>query len=192
MTYQMPGGTPPNQPPQKKRHILRAVVLSVLGIVALIVVIAVATGGGSKPGTPAAVSVTDPNGMTCTTTTVQLNGYCPGDSPATTPAATTPAAPQYTVSQQSAIQDAESYLQAEPGFSKLGLIGQLEFDKFSYADARFAVSHITVSWYAQAAADARNYMQDEGGFSYGSLVQQLEFDKFTPAQAQYGAKAAGL
>jgi hypothetical protein len=96
------------------------------------------------------------------------------------------------VSQHSAIQDAESYLQTEPGFSKLGLIQQLEYDKFSPAAARFAVNHITVNWDQQAAADAKNYMQTEGGFSYGSLVQQLEYDKFTPAQAAHGARSVGL
>lgn len=101
-------------------------------------------------------------------------------------------APRYTEAQQSAIQDAENYLQSEPGFSKLGLIGQLEYDKFSAALAAFAVNHITVNWDQQAADDARNYMTSEGGFSYGGMVSQLEYDKFTPAQAAYGAKAAGL
>jgi hypothetical protein len=117
----------------------------------------------------------------------------PAVLPATSaPATGAPAAPRYTASQQSAIQDARSYLQTEPGFSRRGLIGQLRFDKFSRADARFAVKHLHVNWNQQAAADARSYMKSEGGFSYGSMVQQLEFDKFTPKQAAYGAKAVGL
>jgi hypothetical protein len=103
-----------------------------------------------------------------------------------------PAAPQYTASQQAAIQDANGYLSTEPGFSMQGLIDQLEFDKFSAADATFAVNHITVDWDQQAADDAKNYQTTEGGFSCGSMVQQLEFDKFTPEQAAYGANSVGL
>jgi hypothetical protein len=100
--------------------------------------------------------------------------------------------PLYTASEQAAIQDAQNYLQTEPGFSKTGLIKQLEYDKYSYADARFAVNHISVNWMQQAADDARNYQQTEGGFSYGGMVQQLEYDGFTPAQAAHGAQSIGL
>ena len=100
--------------------------------------------------------------------------------------------PAYTMSQQSAIQDANSYLRSEPGFSKRGLVGQLEYDKFSSADAWFAVKHIKVNWMQQAVYSAQSYMQSEGGFSYGSLVGQLEYDKFTPAQAAHGAHKVGL
>jgi len=165
----------PVQPPPRKRWARRHPIwTTVIGVIALIVIIS-ATGHGSGNKSPSSSS----------------------SPPAAVPAAsqTTPSAPatsQYTVSQHSAIQDAESYLQSEPGFSKLGLIGQLEYDKFSPADARFAVNHITVNWDQQAAADAKGYMQTEGGFSYGSLVQQLEYDKFTPAQAAHGARSVGL
>lgn len=116
----------------------------------------------------------------------------PSGAPTTSATPAAPAAPQYTASQQAAIQDAQSYLTNEPGFSEQGLIGQLEFDKFSAADAEFAVDHVKVDWDQQAAADAQNYQQNEGGFSCGSLISQLEFDHFTSAQATYGADQAGV
>jgi hypothetical protein len=172
----------PVQPPPRKRWARRHPIwTTVFGVIALIVIISAATsqGSGNKPSSS---SSSAPAAVASAAT-------LPSPSQ-TTPSA--PATPQYTVSQKSAIQDAESYLQTEPGFSKLGLIHQIEFDKFASADARFAVHHITVNWDKQAAADAKNYMQTEGGFSYGSLVQQLEFDKFTPAQAAHGARSVGL
>jgi hypothetical protein len=97
-----------------------------------------------------------------------------------------------TVSQQQAIQDAQSYLQNVGGFSYLGLIAQVENDQFSAADATFAVNHITVNWNQQAAQDAQSYMQNVGGFSCGSMVSQLENDQFTQVEAEYGAQSVGL
>jgi hypothetical protein len=108
-----------------------------------------------------------------------------------------PAVPQFTVSQESAIQAAQQYLSMGTGFSREGLIQQLDSSAgsgFSVADATFAVNHIKVNWDQQAALAAKGYMQ-MGGFSYSSMVQQLESSSgsgFTPAQAAYGAKAAGL
>jgi Host cell surface-exposed lipoprotein len=169
---QQPPWQPVQSPPRKRWARRHPIWTTVFGVIALIVIIS-ATGHGSGNKSPSSAS----------------------SAPAAVPAAATPSAlatQQYTVSQHSAIQDAESYLQTEPGFSKLGLIGQLEYDKFPRADARFAVNHITVNWDQQAAADAKNYMQTEGGFSYGGLVQQLEYDKFTPAQAAHGARSVGL
>jgi hypothetical protein len=113
------------------------------------------------------------------------------------PVSSAPAAPQYTVSQQSAITAAEQYLSMGEGFSREGLIQQLDSSAgsgFSVADAKFAVNHITVNWDQQAALAAKGYMQ-MGGFSRSSMVQQLESSAgsgFTHAQAIFGAKSVGL
>ena len=109
-----------------------------------------------------------------------------------------PPGPAYTIAQQQAIDSAKSYLQTEPGFSKLGLIDQLHSkygEGFSKKLAVFAVNHIKVNWRQQAVYSARNYMKTEPGWSCSGLVQQLDSpygEKFTPAQAEYAARAVGL
>jgi Host cell surface-exposed lipoprotein len=175
------------QPPRKRRHTVRNVLLSILGVIVLIIVIAAATSGG-KNNPPAASSATNAPAAAAPATS---------SAPAP-PVSSAPAAPQYTVSQQSAITAAEQYLSMGEGFSREGLIQQLDSSAgsgFSVADAKFAVNHITVNWDQQAALAAKGYMQTEGGFSYSSMVQQLESSAgsgFTHAQAVFGAKSVGL
>ena len=77
------------------------------------------------------------------------------------------------------------------GFSKQGLIDQLEFDKFTPEDANNAADVIDVDWNAEAAEKAQDYV-DMMGFSRQSLIDQLIFDGFTPEQAAHGASAVGL
>lgn len=93
-------------------------------------------------------------------------------------------------SQQNAVRSAEDYLDMS-GFSRHGLIEQLEYEGFSTEDASFAVDHITVDWNVQAARSAKDYL-DMSGFSHSGLVDQLVYEGFTPAQAEYGVAAAGL
>ena len=76
-------------------------------------------------------------------------------------------------------------------FSKSGLIDQLEFEKYSAADARFAVNHIAVDWNEQAAKSAKSYL-DYSSFSRQGLIDQLEFEGFTTQQAIYGVSTTGL
>jgi Host cell surface-exposed lipoprotein len=108
-----------------------------------------------------------------------------------------PAGPQYTAAEQQAIDAAEGYINMGSGFSRQGLIQQLDSsagDGFSQTLATFAVNHIKVNWYQQAVESAKGYMQ-MGGFSYSSLVQQLDSsagEGFTYAQAVYAAKKVGL
>jgi len=115
---------------------------------------------------------------------------CPGTS-------LTPAAPAYTVAQQQAITAAEQYLSDGTGFSRQGLIQQLDSSDgsgFSESLAVFAVNHVQVNWDQQAVDAAKGYMQ-EGGFSYSSLVQQLDSpygSGFTYSQAVYAAQQVGL
>jgi hypothetical protein len=102
------------------------------------------------------------------------------------------ATPEFAPAQENAIAKAASYLDYT-GFSKQGLIKQLEFDQFSTADATFAVEHLeanrSVDWNEQAVKKAKSYL-DYTSFSLPGLVKQLEFDGFTPSEAQYGANAA--
>jgi hypothetical protein len=98
----------------------------------------------------------------------------------------------FTPGQENAIAKAQSYLDYT-GFSKKGLIEQLEFNQFSTADSTFAVEHLEanggVDWNEQAVKKAKSYL-DYTSFSLQALVEQLEFNGFTPTEAQYGANTA--
>lgn len=93
-----------------------------------------------------------------------------------------------SASQRNAVKSAESYLEYS-GFSRQGLIEQLEYEEFSTADATYAVDHVTVDWNAEAVESATSYLE-YSAFSKPGLVGQLEYEGFTPAQAQYGADTA--
>lgn len=95
-----------------------------------------------------------------------------------------------TASQEQAQRKAKSYLDFT-SFSRKGLIGQLEFDKFSTADATFAVDSLNVDWSEQAAKKAKQYLEFTS-FSRDGLKAQLEFDGFTPAEAEHGVNSTGL
>lgn len=95
-----------------------------------------------------------------------------------------------TVSQRNALRKAESYL-SYTAFSRTGLIGQLEFEKYSTEDSTWAVDRVKVDWNAQAAKKAKSYLEYTS-FSRPGLVDQLLFEGFTPEQAEYGASTTGL
>ncbi|QHD88079.1 hypothetical protein GR168_07635 [Gordonia sp. JH63] len=115
---------------------------------------------------------------------------------ASTPAQATepqpPAEQDLSSEQKNAVSKAEDYLSLS-GFSKSGLIKQLEFEGFSNADATVAVDKLEsdgdVNWNEQAAKKAGEY-QAVTPMSRQGLVQQLEFEGFTPEQAAYGADNA--
>ena len=118
-------------------------------------------------------------------------------TPAKTEAKTTPAptptptpVPSETVSQKNAVRAAQSYLNYT-AFSHDGLVAQLEYGKFSHADAVYGADNSGANWNEQAAKAAKSYME-YSAFSRGSLIAQLEYGKFTQAQAEYGANAVGL
>jgi Host cell surface-exposed lipoprotein len=180
-----PAGSGHQAPRPKKGHRVRNVLLGIVsGLVLIIIIASVASSGNGvqKTGSPPAAN-------TATS--------APSSPAATTPSPAAPAARQYTPEQQQAIDAAEQYLQMGSGFSRLGLIQQLDSpdgNGFTRAAARFAVNHINVNWDQQAAEAAKGYMQ-QGGFSFSSMVQQLESpdgNDFTYSQAVYGAKAVGL
>jgi hypothetical protein len=98
--------------------------------------------------------------------------------------------------QQNAIRSAKSYLDLK-GFSREGLIDQLSSDygdRYSVADATFAVDSLNIDWDSQAARAAKSYLELKG-LSCDGLIQQLSSsygDKFTESQAAFGAKASGV
>ena len=75
-------------------------------------------------------------------------------------------------------------------FSKISLIEQLEFEKYSEGDAKFAVNNLGIDWNEQAAKKAKSYL-DMMSFSRDGLIEQLEFEGFTNEQAVYGVTAVG-
>ena len=98
--------------------------------------------------------------------------------------------PKETMSQKNAVRKAKSYIDMS-GFSRSGLIKQLEFDKFTNEDAVYAVDSIGVDWNKQAEKKAKSYV-DMSGFSRDSLIKQLEYEGFTNEEAIYGVNAIGL
>lgn len=95
-----------------------------------------------------------------------------------------------TVSQKNAVKKAKSYLNYS-GFSRNGLVAQLEYDQFSNADAVYGADNAGGNWMEEATQKAKAYME-YSAFSRGSLIEQLKYDKFTQEQAEYGANAVGL
>lgn len=95
-----------------------------------------------------------------------------------------------TVSQRNAVRSARAYLDYS-AFSRDGLVEQLEYEQFSYADAVYGADNSGADWYEQAAKSAEAYME-YSAFSRGSLIEQLKYDGFTQAQAEHGADAVGL
>ena len=219
-----PGGYGPPPPPRKRswarRHKVLTGILASIVVILIAVVASAAGSAGSNTGSnttassgQSATSVTNTapaqgvlcktpgataknGGLTCSSNGVwEITGSTSGNS---TSGQAPPTAPVYSVSQQQAIDSAESYLTEGQGFSKAGLYQQLHSkygEGFSAKLARFAVDHVTVNWYHQAVLSARSYMQTEPGWSYSGLVQQLESPygaQFTPGQAAYGARKVGL
>ena len=111
--------------------------------------------------------------------------------PKTAPtAAPTTAASRYSLSVQNAIRSAEDYLDFS-GFSRSGLIDQLEYEGYSNADATTAVNSLSVNWNEQAYRSAQDYL-DTMPFSRSGLIDQLEYEGFTTGQATYGVNKSGL
>lgn len=89
-----------------------------------------------------------------------------------------------TVSQSNARKKGASYLKSS-SFSRTGLIGQLEFEGFSNADATYGADAQNADWNAQAVLKGASYLKTSS-FSRSGLVEQLVFEGFTDAQAEDG------
>ena len=108
---------------------------------------------------------------------------------ANTPQTDTNAASGVTVSQQNALESAQSYLKFSH-FSYTGLIDQLEYEEFSTEDATWAADNCGADWNEQALGSARDYLEFSA-FSYTGLIGQLEYEGFTSEQATYAADNCG-
>jgi len=110
--------------------------------------------------------------------------------PKTAPPTTADPYANETVSQRNARKKAESYLDVS-AFSRKGLIEQLEYSKFSTADATYGTDILRTDWNEQAAKKAKSYLEISA-FSREGLIEQLEYTGFTRPQAEFGARAVGL
>jgi hypothetical protein len=100
-------------------------------------------------------------------------------APPTAPALAEP--PQTTQARRKA-QDYIDY----SGFSRSGLIDQLEYEGFPTDAATVAVDSLSIDWYEQAVRKAQAYI-DYSAFSHSGLVDQLEYEGFSLDEAEHGA-----
>lgn len=91
--------------------------------------------------------------------------------------------------QENALKSAKSYIKFS-GFSRDGLIEQLEYEQFSHEDAVYGADNCGADWNAEALESAKSYIK-MSGFSYTGLIEQLEYQQFTADQARYGADNCG-
>lgn len=97
--------------------------------------------------------------------------------------------PVFTLAQQNAIGKAKSYL-AYSGFSRSGLIGQLEYEGYSTDEATFGADNAGADWNVEAAEKAASYLQ-YSSFSRQGLYDQLAYEGFSDAEIQFGLAAVG-
>lgn len=108
----------------------------------------------------------------------------------TTRRETTTKKPEYnynsgsSAGQRNALEAAKRYLSAMP-FSHKGLIEQLEYEGYTYSEAKYAADNCGADWYAQAVKHAKQYL-DTMPFSRSDLISQLEYEGYTYDQAVYG------
>lgn len=94
-----------------------------------------------------------------------------------------------TTGERNALSRAKDYLSVMP-FSWEGLVGQLEYEKYSHEEAVYAADHCGADWNEQAVKKAEAYL-DIMSFSRQGLIDQLEYEGFTHDQAVYGAEQNG-
>lgn len=97
--------------------------------------------------------------------------------------------PQATTGEKNALRSAQSYVELM-GFSRSGLIEQLEYEGYSNAEAVYGADHCGADWYEEAAESAASYL-DVMSFSKTGLIEQLEYEGFTHDQAVYGVEQNG-
>ena len=94
-----------------------------------------------------------------------------------------------SLGEQNALRSAQSYLRSM-SFSKTGLLDQLEYEGYSYDEARYAVNACGADWNEQAYKKAQSYLRSSS-FSRDGLISQLEYEGFTHDEALYGVTKAG-
>ena len=91
--------------------------------------------------------------------------------------------------QADAVSRAKSYIKTS-GFSRDGLISQLEFEGFTTEEAEYGADNCGADWLEMAEKKAKSYIKTSG-FSRDGLVDQLEFEGFTTEEAEHGADNCG-
>lgn len=160
---------------EEERDTRRASVRTKLLFVAVLVAACGGAGTTPVPATPGPTAATPTLAPTPEPTAAPVE-------PTVTPTDST------TRAQDNAIQSARDYLDYS-AFSRSGLIGQLEYEGYSTADATFAVDSLDVDWDEQAYMSAKAYLE-YSSFSLSGLIEQLEYEGFSNAQAKYGAEKA--
>ncbi len=167
-----------------------------LGVAGGLVLIGAIAGCNSNSGSTASMS-----GSPAVTASAPPASTAPTQAPVPTtqpPAPTTqaptpqaPSTPAMTLSQQQAVQSAQSYLSGGQGFSKQGLLKQLTSsfgEGFAKSDAEFAINYLHPDWNQQAVQSAQSYLGGRQGFSKKGLLKQLTSsygEGFTETQALY-------
>jgi len=157
--------TPENTAPKKK---LKKWQIGILVIIALMVIGSIA-GGNSSTNTPGQISPST-------------------NSTTTSPDSSTSS--NETAGQANAVRTAKNYLDYA-GFSRAGLIKQLQFEGYSAGDAAYGADSQNANWNEQAVRTAKSYLDYEG-FSRAGLIKQLQFEGYSAGEAAYGASANGL
>jgi hypothetical protein len=98
--------------------------------------------------------------------------------------------PDETTGESNARRSAETYLSFS-AFSKSGLIDQLLFEGFSQEEAEYGVEAQDVDWNEQAAKSAKTYLEISS-FSRQGLIDQLLFEGFSAEEAEYGVSQNGF
>ncbi|PKM72822.1 MAG: hypothetical protein CVU91_07285 [Firmicutes bacterium HGW-Firmicutes-16] len=173
--------TPPIAAKPKKK---KTALWIILGIVALIIIIAIATGGDDKgntkdEATPVVTETADVKETDNNTVAPQQTSGADANNNTV----------DLTMGQKNALQKAKDYL-SMTAFSHDGLVSQLEYEGYSHDEAVYGADNCGADWSEQAAAKATSYL-DMTAFSRDGLIEQLEYEGFTHEQAVYGAEANG-
>lgn len=145
----------------------------IVGIVVIIAIIKMSTGGSTT-------ATTTPTTSTVASTTVTTKDA---------PVKQTPAKPTVPTEYTSALASAETY-GTTMNMSKVAIYDQLispNGDKFSAKSAQYAVDNIKIDYNANALKSAQTY-QKSMNMSPSAIYDQLissEGDKFTSSEAQY-------
>jgi hypothetical protein len=189
-TVEAPSPTSPVDLPKKPLWKRRWFLITGGAVVALVIISNAAKGSTPEP-TPPAAAVETPAAQEQPAETPAPAVETPApvaETPAPV-AAPEPAAPALTLGQTNAVLKAKSYLSLA-GFSRDGLVEQLQFEGFSPEDSAYGADNAGADWNAEAAEKAKSYM-DLSAFSASGLSDQLAFEGFTPEQVAAGLAAVG-
>lgn len=96
-----------------------------------------------------------------------------------------------TMGESNAVKTAKNYLNTNLGYSRSGLISQLEFEGYTTTEATYGADNCGANWKSEAVKSAKSYLNTGMGYSKEGLIDQLEFEGFTYEQAAYGVEQNG-